>query len=434
MTRLVLISPTNPDRDIPDRDGLPLGLCMIASMVRDKLDVAILDAYSLGLSVAETIDKALALEPDLVGIGLPFAFSEISATEVAGGLKSSKGDLPVIMGGIQATSRADHFLENTIADAVTLGEAERTVVDFADEFLTGGLDAVRRNPPEGLRILDANGKPVGKRRPLIENLDELPLPSLDLLPGFPSEYAARILTSRGCAFRCPYCASSGYWGHVFRAHSPARVVEEMRRLRDTWGIGQVSLADDTFNQNPERAGDIARMLIEADLGVEWGASCRPEMLSGEDLHLYVQAGMTGLFLGLESGSPRILKAIGRHHDPNKIRDLVRLAVQLGVSVHASFMIGLPDETAEDVEMTISYARGLPASSLGYHIFHPLHGSEYGDHPEKYGITWELPEGEHRRIGAIDTYAPIGTRYLSPLQIIDYYCRARAIAEERLKGG
>jgi radical SAM superfamily enzyme YgiQ (UPF0313 family) len=139
--------------------------------------------------------------------------------------------------------------------------------------------------------------------------------------------------------------------------------------------------------------------------------------------------MTGLFLGLESGSPAILKKINRNHNLDKTRDLVILAQNLGVEVHASFIIGLPDETGDDIQMTIEYAVNLPSSSLGFHIFHPLPGSEYGDHPEKFGIEI-IADSEG--VGEIDAVAPIKTKHLNPMRILDYYYMARVVAEARMK--
>jgi radical SAM superfamily enzyme YgiQ (UPF0313 family) len=380
--------------------------------------------------VPGTIDAALALEPDIVGSTLPFSFSQAPAVAIAEGLKKSRPDLPIIFGGIQATFSADALLRNPAIDAIVLGEGEQTFAELIELFVDGGFEAVKLSPPQGLRLMCPSGELVGERRPFIDDLDTLPFPSLDLLLGFPSEYSARILMSRGCRFRCPYCASSAYWGHVFRAHSPRRVVDEMISLREKYGITRVSFADDTFNQDRERAREIARMLIESEPGFQWGASCRPEILSDDDLRLFVSAGMTGLFLGLESGSAKVLKSIRRNHDLAGTRNLVELAESLGVAVHASFMIGLPDETAEDIEQTIAYIRHLPASSIGVHIFHPLPGSEFGDNSEKYGIVMEVSGEEKGRLGAIDTYAPVRTRYLSSLQIVEYYDKARAVAANK----
>jgi radical SAM superfamily enzyme len=110
-----------------------------------------------------------------------------------------------------------------------------------------------------------------------------------------------------------------------------------------------------------------------------------------------------------------------------MREIVRIAENLGIKVHASFMIGLPEEKPEDVECTLEYAKSLPASSLGFHIFHPLPGSEYWKNPRRYGIEFvEQPEAPGM-LGDIDGAAPIRTKYLTQMQILDYFYRARGIA-------
>jgi len=429
---LVLISPPSPYRDTPDPNGLPLGLCMLASMVRDLSDVTIIDGYSRALSVANTVDATLAREPDIVGIGMPFSFSETPSLEIAEALKSVKKDLPIVAGGIHATVRAPALIENPHIDGLALGEAELTVAELVKTFIRGGWTEVAKNPPDGLLVRgEATRHPV-RHRKFVENLDSLPSPAFDLLEGFPDRYAARMETSRGCGYNCPYCASAAYWGRIYRTYSPKRVVEEMSKLKERWGIRRVSFSDDTFNLDLKRAREIAKLLIDADPGIQWGASLRPELMTEEDLELYVRAGMTGIFLGLESGSPGILKEIKRAHDLDRTRELVARAESMGVEVHGSFMIGLPGEREEDIELTLKYAESLAAGTLGFHIFHPLPGSEYGENPDKYGIKLEIPDSMSGGLGDIDGVAPVRTKYLSPMRILDYYQIARAIAEKRRK--
>jgi len=429
---LVLISPPSPYRDTPDPNGLPLGLCMLAAMVRDLSDVTIIDAYSRALSVANTVDATLAREPDIVGIGMPFSFSETPALEIAEALKSVKKDLPIVAGGIHATVRAPALIENPHIDGLALGEAELTVAELIKSFIRGGWTEVARNPPDGLLVRGEATRLPARRRKFVENLDSLPSPAFDLLEGFPDRYAARMETSRGCRYSCPYCASAAYWGRIYRTYSPKRVVEEMSKLKERWGIRRVSFSDDTFNLDLKRAREIAKLLIDADPGIQWGASLRPELMTEEDLELYVKAGMTGIFLGLESGSPEILKEIKRAHDLDRTRELVARAESMGVEVHCSFMIGLPGEKEEDIELTLKYAESLAASTLGFHIFHPLPGSEYGENADKYGIKLEIPDSMSGGLGDIDGVAPVRTKYLSPMRILDYYQVARAIAEKRRK--
>jgi len=404
---------------------------MLATMVRDLADVRIVDAFSLALSLDETVSKALEHSPDIVGISVPFSFSGPGALAIAERLKSARPDVKVMVGGVGATSRPGRFLNHPVIDALAFGEAEHTLVETVKRVLTGGWNAVVSDPPAGLGVVAGPGAVLETEpRPLIERLDTLPMPAFDLLPGFPDRYGPRLITSRGCTYRCPYCASAPYSGRRFRAHSPRRVLNEVLALKRRWGISRLSFSDDTFNLDRRRARDIAGLFIETKLGIKWGSMCRPELLTEDDLRLYVKAGMSGLFMGLESGSPRVLEGIDRLHDLDKTRDLVRLAENLGVEVHTSFMIGLPDEREEDIKLTLEYAGSLPARTLGFHIFHPLPGSEYGESPAEYGIEFEIADEEMQRLGDIDGVAPIRTKYLSSMQILDYYHRARGIADSR----
>ncbi|MCX6647621.1 MAG: radical SAM protein [bacterium] len=427
MTRIILISPPGLYRDTPDPNGLPLGLVMLATMAREIADVEIIDSYSLALPVSETIDRVTKSSPDMVGISLQFSFSEPAALEIAKGIKISNPEIPMIFGGIQATARSKSLICSPFVDAIAMGEFDIGFQKIIAAFNSGGWENVSSSRIPNLMLNEISIGQIQRQSEFIDNLDSLPMPDFTLLPGFPQKYNPRLLTSRGCKFRCPYCASAAYWGHRFRAHSPERVVEEMHGLKNKWGIKRVSFSDDTFNLVSSRSAKIAELLIDSGLEMKWGASMRPELLTEDDLRLYIKSGLTGLFLGLESGSPAILKKINRNHNLDKTRDLVILAQNLGVEVHASFMIGLPDETDDDIQMTIEYAVNLPSSSLGFHIFHPLPGSEYGDHPEKYEIEI-IADGEG--VGEIDAVAPIRTKHLNPMRILDYYYMARGVAEER----
>lgn len=431
MKSIVLIAPPDPDRQSHDPDAIPLGICSLASMIRDKMEVSIIDSYSRCLSITDTVKLALERQPDIVGISLPFSFSIKSGLEIARGIRHSMPSLPVIFGGMQAGFHYDRILRSNVSDLVVIGEAELTFAELIEKFLAGGINGLRSHPPDGVKSGESTSQKY-VQRPLISELDLLPFPSFDLLDGFPSSYGVRLLTSRGCAFACPYCSTSALWGNSFRAQSPEKVLMDIKHLNDTWGIKRLSFADDTFNQDPARAREIAQKLIDSSIIINWGANMRIELLDESDLILFSKAGMNSLFIGLESGSERILKSIKRWHNQEKTHQLIKISRELGIDVHVSFMIGLPDETREDIEATISYAMDIPASSVGFHIFHPLPGSEYGNNPQKYGLQWEPGFEPDTRLGAIDIYAPISTRHLSSLEIIELYDKAKAIARSKAK--
>jgi chemotaxis response regulator CheB len=93
-------------------------------MVKNLADVEIVDSYSLALTVSETIEIVNKFKPDLIGISLPFSFTERTGLDIAAGIKSLRSDVPVIFGGVQASVRSDELLRNRYVDAVAIGEFE----------------------------------------------------------------------------------------------------------------------------------------------------------------------------------------------------------------------------------------------------------------------------------------------------------------------
>jgi radical SAM superfamily enzyme YgiQ (UPF0313 family) len=402
---------------------MPLGLLMLASMVRDFADVKIIDGYSHAASIEETIHTALNTSPDIIGISMPFAFSQKPAIEIARGIKLAIPDIPIITGGNQATFRSDEIIENPFIDYIILGEGEETFSELVKNIIDGNSDPV-------IGVKTAAGP--CETRSLIHDIDELPYPSFDLLESFPDFYTPRLITSRGCPFTCPYCSTMQFWTKRYRGRSAKSVVEEILWQMDEFGIKRISFADDTYNINRKRCREISEALIEANTGIKWGASFRPDLLARDDIDLYVESGMSGMFMGMESGSPEILKKLTRKHDLEFTRDLIAYAESKGVEVHCSFMVGLPDETTDDIELTIEYADSLPASTLGFHIFHPLPGSEYGEDISMHGLEFENPDTAIDTLGSIDGGAPVKTKHLTSTQIVDYYWRARDLAAKRLE--
>jgi len=404
---------------------MPLGLVMLASQLKNHPEIKIIDSYSSAQTIPGTLNEISEFDPDFISISIPFTFIENSAVEIARNLKSENPDLPVIAGSIQASLNYKNLLSSGHFDGVVIGEGEETFREIAVLFSDGGWDNVIANQPDGLAVLDKKNIVLPERK-LLTDLDLLAEPDYSLLPDIKYE-ALRIETSRGCGFNCPYCATSQYWGHC-REFSLSRVVNVIAKWLSR-GHKRFSIADDTFNLNSKRARQLCELITSEISGdIELGVSCRPELLSRDDLKIYRDADINSIFLGLESGSPEILKSIRRAHDLDVTRELISYAISLGIDIHTSFMIGLPNETRDDIGKTLTYAESLPTSNIGFHIFHPLPGTEFGDNMSKYEIEFENVNADG--LGAIGSVAPVRTKHLSSLEISDLYDRAIAIVREK----
>jgi len=418
VVRVVLISPPSPFRDKPDPSGMPLGLVVLGSWILGaRADVAIIDGYSKAQGVDEVVAEALGLNPDIVGISIPFTFLERTALKIAGEIKKHDPKILIVAGGFQASRNYEKILREGNFDFVILNDGEEPFRGLVSLVLQGRLNVVYEKSIAGIASFK-DGKILFEKPEQIDHLG-LIRPDYDLLPDFEYE-SIRIETSRGCGFNCPYCATTGYWGRKHRPIDPATVLTVLAE-QCYKGKNKFSVADDNFNFNKQHARRICEQITRLDIDPQIGVSCRPELLTREDLEIYRRAGINSIFLGLESGSPEILKQLKRAHDLDMTREMIEFAMSIGIDIHTSFMIGLPGETRDDIKKTLEYADSLPTSNIGFHIFHPLPGSEFGDNMEKYGMTIENPEFEG--LGAIGSVAPIRTGNLSSMEISDFYDRA-----------
>jgi len=118
-----------------------------------------------------------------------------------------------------------------------------------------------------------------------------------------------IITSRGCPFNCIFCSSSLFYGRLYRARSPKNVVDEVEDLVQKYGLKYVEFIDDTMTVNKGRAESIARKIIKRRLDVSWGFGSRVDLVNEDMLRLFKRAGCGVFYMGIESGSDRIIKAL-----------------------------------------------------------------------------------------------------------------------------
>lgn len=212
-------------------------------------------------------------------------------------------NIVTVLGGCHITFLPEETVSSCPAiDVGVIGEGEVTMLDLMHSIENGrSLDAV-----DGVVIRD-EGK-IRKTRPrrLIEDLDTLPFPARHLLPM--EKYAAlgemtpigNVITSRGCPFRCIFCASSRLYGNTFRARSPENVFEEVSELVDKYRINFIEFVDDTFTINKKRSFRLAELLRKLD--VSWAFGSRVDTVSSELLKAFRRAGAIVFYMGIESAS------------------------------------------------------------------------------------------------------------------------------------
>jgi anaerobic magnesium-protoporphyrin IX monomethyl ester cyclase len=340
---------------------LPIGLCSLHALLRSHA-IPVTLANLTGMPKKKVIDLLLRSKPALAGLS-QWTHNRHATIALAQLIKQTLPDCTILLGGGHATHQAELILQrHPEVDLIATGEAEQTLLEL--------LDALQNNQPlheiPGL-VLRKNGVP--QRTP-----SRAPLPELDVLP-FPSSWlheaihtdvqlqAEFISSSRGCPAACRFCASPAFWGRRVRARSAASVADEIRFIRDQFGLIYLSLRDDTFTADRRRTVALCHELIERRTNIFWNCQSRVEAIDLETLDWMRRAGCECIQLGVESGSPDILKQLGKQTTPEQIVLAADLVRQAGMQLSVYLISGIPGETDTDKQQTIALIKRIKADDL-----------------------------------------------------------------------
>jgi radical SAM superfamily enzyme YgiQ (UPF0313 family) len=260
----------------------------------------------------------------------------------------------IIIGGPHATPLAHEMLAHHAAiDSVALGEAETTFLELLQRLETGQSLA-------GLAgAVVRNGSVVeqGPPRPPIAPLDSLACPH--------EHFATHVvMTSRGCPFNCTFCGAETTWGRGFRGHSVPYVLDMIEQALDQLPVRMLQIKDDTFTANRRRVFEICRGIRDRDLRMLWSCDTRVDVLSEELLRQMRLAGCERLSLGVESGSPTVLRRINKKITVDQILESTEMAKRVGIQVRYYMMLGNRGETAETFRESVAFVeRARPHQAL-----------------------------------------------------------------------
>jgi radical SAM superfamily enzyme YgiQ (UPF0313 family) len=226
----------------------------------------------------------------------------------------------------------------------------------------------------------------------IKNLDELPFLGRDLVLGcdYNTYRVHSMITARGCPYDCAFCSDKRLWRGSVRRRSIANVMAELRQLKETYNPDIVDFVDGTFTYDRRYVADFCQALIDSGLDIKWRCTARYDNLDAELLALMKRSGCTALFLGLESGSDRMLAAVSKKESVADIVKVGRMISDSGIMAITSVLMGLPDETKEDVEDTISLMKQFKTEVFDVNIYVPVPGSRLYDSltdEERGRIDW-----------------------------------------------
>jgi len=247
-----------------------------------------------------------------------------------------------------------------------------------------------------LAILDLQKRSGVLYSQIIHNLDTIPFPdrrlirqdrTLALTEKNDGERIASVLSSRACPFECVFCTGDhDVFGRVIRRRSVWHVLDEIEQLVKEWEIGFLKFADAEVNTSKRWLQDFCSEKIGRGITVPWGANIHTALMDESTLKLMKEAGCREIWVGVESGSSRILREIKKGITVKMVEDVFRWAREVGIKRRAYFMCGFTSETREDFEMTLDLAERIDADVYGMTILCPYPGTSLFSE-EFVGVDW-----------------------------------------------
>ncbi|MEI6308482.1 MAG: radical SAM protein [bacterium] len=352
---------------------LPLGLLNLAAILQQAGHQAeILDFNALyqdgslrleddeAENLAAMRDLLLARQPDLLGFSTFCSTYHISLL-MARAVKEERPGLPVILGGPQASLTAEPTLQAFIyVDAVAVGETEETI----GRIVAGFMGSIALAEVPGLAYREGESIRLNAPAPLLD-LKDLPAPDYRMASTFDQARWVPVETGRGCPYNCRFCSTRIFWRHVCRPRDPASIAREMARIYRVWGRNQFIFVHDLFTSQRQRVIELCDILDGLGLPLTWSCSARLDTIDEHLAARMVRSGCRRIFLGLESGSPRVQAMINKPMDLEKGLTVMDFLLKSGVETVCSLIAGFPGEKEEDLRQTLSLA--LRASEMGCEV-------------------------------------------------------------------
>ncbi|HIC57842.1 MAG TPA: B12-binding domain-containing radical SAM protein [Acidobacteria bacterium] len=367
---------------------------------KDRYEIVIIDNAIEGRSCRDSsfLEELRACDPDVVGVST-WSPMFIEALEVLQVAKEIKPSVVTVMGGAHASSYFKRIIGTPQIDFIIRGEAERSFGEFLDQLQTTTPDWTT---VKGLVYPVDDGYEYNDPD-LNQDLDSIAIPDYEAIQleryvkaGYrwnsPPTGNAPIWVTRGCPYRCQYCAAPDLNGRPVRTHSIEYMMNWIKYLYDTRKVRWFNIIDDNFTYHVKYAKEFCRAVIDLDLdGVGFGTpnGVRMERGDPELWQLMKQAGWQTLMVAPESGSAHTLALMKKDLAVGLVPKAVQDIRNAGLKVQGFFIIGYPGETIEDLEESVKLIMDCKFNFVFLNSFQPLPGTPVYDALVEQG---EIPDG------------------------------------------
>ena len=376
MKRVLFIDAADPvKKQFLDR-FYPLWPCYLAAYVEKYLGPGKFEFRILN----DGIEKELAsYKPDLVAIS-SVSYNYNFAKEYARIAKSF--GLPVIIGGIHISYLPQCLTKDM--DVGCIGEGEETFLELMRYYLEhGDFNPHGLGEIKGIVYYCKDELVKTPDRPFLRPLDMVPHPKRSL-KGY--QHTDTILTARGCPYRCVFCSTSRFWDKV-RYASPEYVMEEIQELIEN-GTKIIKIYDDLFTFNKKRLKQIVDAIILNGFHrrVSFTCWCRADTVDPELVETIKSMNIVSVEMGLESGCERTMKYLKGNGIIAKNWRAIELLKDAGIQANASFIIGVPDETEEEILQTYNFINKSRLDTVTVNTLTPFPGTPVWDYATKRNLV------------------------------------------------
>jgi len=377
--KFMFINAINPIKIVESRLQ-PLGLGYLVSSLREKFGQDHIKFKFIDQNIEQEIKK---FKPDIIGIT---SVSQNYNMAIKYAKIAKKYKIPVVIGGVHISALPFTLTKNM--NVGIIGEGEQTIVELFNLFERRGyFDVNELENIKGIVFQKDNKIIITKKRKPILPLDKLPMPARDL---FIIKNSVYMFTSRGCPYRCSFCASSHFWGKI-RFFSAEYVVNEIKYTIEKYNIKEIKFLDDLFIADRARLRKILKLLQKENIlgKVSFNCNARSNLIDDELAYLLKQMNVKYVGMGLDSASPTNLEYLkGKNITVNNHRNSIKILRKYGLEFHASFIIGSPRETKKEILQTLKFIKENKLAHFDVYILIPLPGTPIWDYAKIRNLVSE----------------------------------------------
>lgn len=367
----------------------PLGTIYAAAFMRkngytvDLFDTNLLDnSYAIKEKIIEKKPKFLVLFDDGFNYLTKMCLTNMREAAFEMIKIGKKNNCIVIINSSDSTDHYEKYLSQG-ADYIIQGEGEQTLKKLIDTLNEGG--ASKKIP--GIVFKEKSDTIINPKGIVLKDLDELPMPAWDLIAideykkvwkESGSEFTLNIATTRGCPYKCNWCAKPIY-GKRYNSHSPKFIVEHIKYLSDNFGTSRFWMCDDIFGLKPNWVQQFRDELKKEKLNINYYIQSRVDLLLEEDnIQALADSGLEEVWVGAESGSQKILDAMDKQTQVEQIYEATRILKEKNIRVAFFIQYGYLNETKDDISKTIKMITELLPDKIGISVSYPLPGTKFYD--------------------------------------------------------